>query len=338
MSIRSKRKDDHVKYALSLEDSENDFQAVQFIHNSLPQLNWDDVSTTSHYFGRDFKYPIYINAMTGGSEKTKAINRKLAMIAKTFDLAISVGSQHVALDEPHLEDTFKIIRETYPEAFIIGNVSANATVDQAHRAIAMLDANALGIHINVAQELTMDEGDRDFGHWLDNIKAIVQAVSVPVVVKEVGFGMSYQTIQTLHDAGVKRVDVSGKGGTNFIAIENARSVKKRYDYLANWGISPVASLLMSDPLKDDVERLASGGVKTPLDVIKLLRLGAHGVGMSKLFLEAVQDETTMIQTIEDFLEDLKKVMILVGAGDMRTLRNVPIVVREDMVNLYGKAI
>lgn len=338
MSIRSKRKDDHVTHALSLKDGDNDFNALQFIHNSLPNLNWDDVSTKSHYFGREFNTPIYINAMTGGSEKTKEINRKLAIIAQTFDLAISVGSQHVALDEPQLRDTFTIIRETYPDAFIIGNVSANASVEEAKRAIAMLDANALGIHINVAQELTMDEGDRDFAAWSSNIKAIVEAVDVPVIVKEVGFGMSHQTIKTLRDLGVKLVDVSGKGGTNFIAIENARSIKKRYDYLAGWGISPVASLLMSNDLQDDVERYASGGVKTPLDVAKLLRLGAHGVGISKLFLEAVQDETTMIQDIADFLEDLKKVMILVGAGDIATLRKVAIVVREDMVNLYGKAI
>ncbi|WZU01553.1 hypothetical protein MGH68_19450 [Erysipelothrix sp. D19-032] len=109
----------------------------------------------------------------------------------------------------------------------------------------MIKADALGIHINIAQEITMDEGDRDFAHWLDHIEAIIRSVDVPVIVKEVGFGMSDETVRQLLDRGVRYVDVSGRGGTNFIMIENARSERKRYDYLADWGLTPVESLLMT---------------------------------------------------------------------------------------------
>lgn len=336
MSIRSKRKDDHVALALSLGDYDNDFRKIRFIHNSLPNLNWNDINLTSQYLNRDFAYPIYINAMTGGSEKTKEINRRLAMIAKKFNLAMAVGSQHVALDEPEYIETFSVIRDVNPDGFVIGNVSANASIEQAQQAITMINANALGIHINVAQELTMDEGDRDFGHWLDNIAKIVHAIDVPVIVKEVGFGMSQDTVEKLIQCGVKHVDVSGKGGTNFIAIENARSKMKRFDYLTDWGISPIESLLMTKPLHTKVEMLASGGVKTPLDVMKLLAVGAKGVGISRMFLEAVSDESNMFEIVEMFIEDLKRMMMLLGVKAVEEIVNVPYQLTESLVIYDGK--
>lgn len=335
MSIRSKRKDDHVELALSLGNYNNDFSKVKFIHNSLPNLNWDDISLNSRYLNQDFNFPVYINAMTGGSEKTKVINSRLAKVAKHFGLAMSVGSQHVALDNPEFSSSFSVIREVYPEGFFIANVSANATVEMAQQAITMIGANALGIHINIAQEITMDEGDRDFSHWLENIKAIVKGVSVPVIVKEVGFGMSNNTVETLISLGVKHIDVSGNGGTNFIAIENARSEKKRFDYLMDWGHSPVESLLMTKMYHSHVEMLASGGVKNPLDVMKLCRLGAQGVGISKTFLEAVQNEETMIEDVSEFLVDLKKMMMLLGVSSIKDLRNVPIQLNDSLERLYG---
>ncbi len=335
MSVRSQRKDDHVALALSLDSQKNDFNLVKFEHNSLPNLNWDDISMRSNYLNHDFSYPVYINAMTGGSEKTKVLNARLATIAKEFGLAMSVGSQHVALDNPEYTSSFSIIRDVYPDGFFIANVSANATLERAQAAIDMIGANALGIHINIAQEITMDEGDRDFAHWFENISSIVKGVSVPVIVKEVGFGMSEATVQKLLDLGVKHVDVSGKGGTNFIAIENARSIKKRFDYLLDWGHSPVESLLMTKPLHDSVEMLASGGVQNPLDVMKLLRLGAQGVGISKMFLEAVQNEDTMIDDIADFLEDLKKMMMLLGVKDIAALKTTNIQLHESLVRYDG---
>lgn len=335
MSIRSKRKDDHVELALSIANSTNDFSKVKFVHNSLPNLNWDDIHLKANYLNFSFNYPVYINAMTGGSEKTKILNARLAEVAKHFGLAMSVGSQHVALDNPEYASSFSIIRDAYPDGFFIANVSANASVSMAQKAIDMISANALGIHINIAQEITMDEGDRDFKHWLDNIKAIVEGVNVPVIVKEVGFGMSEKTVETLISLGVKHVDVSGNGGTNFIAIENARSKKKRFDYLMDWGHSPVESLLMTRKYHQDVEMLASGGVKNPLDVIKLCRLGAQGVGISKMFLEAVQDETTMIEEVREFLIDLKKVMMLIGVSNLAELKTAPIQLNESLVRYDG---
>lgn len=319
---RSKRKDDHVALALQQDlKIESDFNLMKYVHRGLVRMNYSDVDTRADYLGRTFELPFYINAMTGGSNKTLETNRKLALIAKKFGLAMAVGSQHAALDDEALVESYAIVRRTNPDGFIMGNVSANASVEDAKRAIKMIDADALGIHINVAQEITMDEGDRDFDAWENNIRAIVESVDVPVIVKEVGFGMSSETVQRLLDLGVKHVDVSGHGGTNFIWIENTRSENQRFDYLSDWGISTVESLLRTKSLHTSVEVLASGGVKTPLDVMKLCTLGAKGVGISGHFLKAAQlEEDEMLDSIEGFIHDFKLLMVLVGAKTINDLQ------------------
>lgn len=337
MSIRSQRKDDHVRLALAQKDFHNDFDLVRIVHQSLPNLDYADVDPSVKLFDRQFGYPIYINAMTGGSKKTLETNRKLALIAQKFNLMMAVGSQHAALDDESLIETFRIVRDTNPEGFIIGNVSANASLERAQRAVDMIDANLLGIHINIAQEITMDEGDREFSHWNDNIKAIVQGLSVPAMVKEVGFGMSHQTVKQLIDLGVKTVDVSGKGGTNFIWIENERSENKRFDYLTDWGISPVESLLMNKESQGDVTMLASGGVKTPLDVIKLLVLGAQSVGISGYFLKIAQlDEDDMFKEVENFLHEFKLLMVLLGTRTITDLKQVDVQLLGRLYERYEK--
>ncbi len=320
MSIRSQRKDDHVALALKQEKVANDFSLVKIIHQGLPEISYHAVDASIEVFGRRFEYPIYINAMTGGSLKTLETNRKLALIAQKFNIPMAVGSQHAALDDESLIATYRIVRDTHPEGFVIGNVSANASVEQAQNAVQMIDANALGIHINVAQEISMDEGDRDFTMWKKNIKAIVEALDVPVIVKEVGFGMSAKTVQELMELGVQYVDVSGHGGTNFAWIENQRSETKHFDYLVDWGISTVESMLMNQVHKNSVNLLASGGVSNPLDVIKLLALGAQAVGISGYFLKVSQlDEDLMMEEVERFLNDIKLLMTLVGCEKIADL-------------------
>lgn len=325
--MRSQRKDDHLKLALAQDTFYNDFESVRLVHQSLPSFDLEDVSLKTNYLNTTFETPIYINAMTGGSDKTLDINRKLALLAKKHHLAMAVGSQHVALNDASQEHSFRIVRETYPEGFLISNVNANATVEEALRAIKMIDANALGIHINPAQELTMDEGDRHFKHWIHNIEAIVKGVGVPVIVKEVGNGMSQETVGKLIKIGVKHVDVSGRGGTNFIWIENSRSENKRYDYLENWGLTTVESLRENKEHTNKVEVFASGGVTSPLDVVKALALGAKAVGMSGFFLKAVVNNRE--KDIELFLEDIKKIMVLVDVDSIDKLKKIRITSKQN---------
>ena len=320
--MRSRRKDEHVEHALNQKQGHNDFDKIKLVHQSLPNFDLSVVSMETNYLNHDFDLPIYINAMTGGSEKTKEINRKLSRLARRFNLAMSVGSQHVALDDAQYEASFRVVREENPHGFIIGNVNPNASVDDALRAIEMIGANALGIHINPAQELTMAEGDRTFKHWMDNIKDIVENVGVPVIVKEVGNGLSRESVKKLMDLGVQHVDVSGKGGTNFIDIENKRLEQGRYDYLADWGNSTVDALIDNQSYVNTVEVFASGGIRNPLDVIKALALGAKAVGLSRFFLDLVHEHREDEFSI--FVEDLKKIMVLVDAQSIEDLKHIRI--------------
>ena len=287
---REQRKNEHVEIAMAQSDApQSDFDRVRFVHHSIPNINVDEVDLTSRTTDFDMTYPIYINAMTGGSEWTKQINEKLAVVARETGLAMAVGSTHAALRNPKMAESFSIARQTNPEGIIFSNVGADVPVDKAVEAVSLLDAQALQIHVNAPQELVMPEGNREFSTWLDNVAAIVQRVDVPVIIKEVGFGMSKELYKDLIDVGVTYVDVSGKGGTNFVTIENERRSNKDMDYLANWGQSTVESLLESSAYQDSLNVFASGGVRTPLDVVKSLALGAKAVGMSRPFLNQVEN-------------------------------------------------
>lgn len=334
---RSQRKDDHMNLALQQGVKTNDFDLIRYYHHSFPELNFADIDLSSEYINHEFKYPFYINAMTGGSLKTKELNRKLALLAKKYDLMMVVGSQHAALDDSSLAETYSIVREVNPNGFIVANVNPNASVEEAQRAVDMIDANALSIHVNPAQELAMDEGDRDFSHWLENIQTIQENINVPIIVKEVGFGMSRYTINQLYKIGVEHVDVSGKGGTNFIQIENDRSEMKELSYLENWGMSTVESLLEAQPFLNKTEILASGGVRHPLDVIKALSLGAVAVGMSGHFLRmAQQDEKIMEKEMERFIDDLKKIMLLLGKEKPSQLTDTDLILEGRLKEHYEK--
>lgn len=243
---REQRKNEHVEIAMAQHDApQSDFDRVRFVHHSIPNVNVDQIDLTSHTSNFDMKYPLYINAMTGGSDWTKKINEKLAVVARETGLAMAVGSTHAALRNPKMAESFSIVRHTNPEGIIFSNVGADVPVDKAVEAVSLLDAQALQIHVNAPQELVMPEGNREFSTWIDNVAAIVQRVDVPVIIKEVGFGMGKELYKDLIDAGVSYVDVSGRGGTNFVTIENERRSNKDMDYLANWGQSTVESLLES---------------------------------------------------------------------------------------------
>ncbi|MFT3944741.1 MAG: type 2 isopentenyl-diphosphate Delta-isomerase [Ancrocorticia sp.] len=258
----SNRKDEHVRISEELRGIQhNGFDDVRFLHHSFGELACDSVDISTTVTGRAWPVPFYINAMTGGSEMTGKINADLARAAAATGVAMASGSVSVALRDPSLAPTFRVVRENAPEAFLFSNVSPGVTPQQAREAVGLLDANALQVHVNPAQELVMPEGDRDFRGWLDRIEEIVDAVGemgVPVVVKEVGFGLSARSIAEVAARGVRTVDVSGRGGTNFAAIENQRRSGREYGYLAGWGQSTIECLL--EALHRDAGVAGSDGV------------------------------------------------------------------------------
>lgn len=322
------RKDEHVSLAKAFhKDHSNDFDAVQLVHHSFPGVDVDQVSIATTLFDRRFANPFFINAMTGGSQKTQAINRDLAEIAQACDLMMATGSVSAALKDPTVADSFTIVRKTFPEGFLLANIGAGSPVENAQRAVDLFQADALQIHLNAPQELVMPEGDRDFRQWLTLLEKTVAQVKVPVIVKEVGFGMSRETIQQLLDIGVETIDVAGSGGTSFTQIENARRKKRDMAYLDSFGQSTVISLLESNEVNQPYTRIASGGIRDALDIFKALCLGAQSVGLSgtilNLLLTKGKEET--ITTIQSWQAQLRLLYTMVGQTQTSDLTNVPIV-------------
>ena len=313
---REQRKNEHVEIAMAQTDATiSDFDEIRFVHHSIPSIDVSDINLESSLKDFTLSQPLYINAMTGGSEWTKQINEKLAMIARESGMAMAVGSTHAALRNSKMASSFTIVRETNPNGIIFSNVGADVPVDKAVESVHLLDAQALQVHVNAPQELVMPEGNRIFSTWMDNLAQIVARVDVPVIIKEVGFGMSKETIKQLHEIGIRYVDVSGRGGTNFVDIENERRSYKDMDYLSLWGQTTVESLLESTSYQRDMDILASGGVRSPLDVIKCLALGASAVGMSRPFLNQVENYgiTETLNYTEQFTEHMKKIMTMLDA-------------------------
>ncbi|WP_436938679.1 type 2 isopentenyl-diphosphate Delta-isomerase [Staphylococcus xylosus] len=325
---REQRKNEHVEIAMAQKDATiSDFDEIRFVHHSIPNIDVDDVGLTSNLTDFTLNQPLYINAMTGGSEWTKQINEKLAVIARETGIAMAVGSTHAALRNSKMASSFSVVRETNPEGIIFSNVGADVPVDKAVESVKLLDAQALQVHVNAPQELVMPEGNRTFSTWMENLAQIVARVDVPVIVKEVGFGMSKETIKSLNEIGIKYVDVSGRGGTNFVDIENERRTYKDMDYLGLWGQTTVESLLESTAYQQDMDILASGGVRTPLDAVKCLALGASAVGMSRPFLNHVENYgiTETLNYTEQFTEHMKKIMTMLDAKSIKDLQHAQMV-------------
>lgn len=325
---REQRKNEHVEIAMAQGDATiSDFDEIRFVHHSIPSVDVDDIDLTSQLKDFTLDQPLYINAMTGGSEWTKQINEKLAVIARETGIAMAVGSTHAALRNSKMASSFSIVRDTNPDGIIFSNVGADVPVDKAVESVKLLDAQALQVHVNAPQELVMPEGNRTFSTWMKNLAQIVSRVDVPVIVKEVGFGMSKETIKSLNEIGVRYVDVSGRGGTNFVDIENERRTYKDMDYLGLWGQTAVESLLESASYQKDMDILASGGVRTPLDAVKCLALGASAVGMSRPFLNQVENYgiTETLNYTEQFTDHMKKIMTMLDVKTIKDLKQTQMV-------------
>ena len=317
------RKDDHIRYALSQQPASNHFDMVRFVPHSMPSLNIDMIDCHVDLFGHRFNWPVYINAMTGGTNKALEINTLLAKLAQTCDLAIASGSLSTAIKDPSTKESFQTLRKHHPQGFIFANIGLSYDALGAQKAIDILHANALQVHLNAPQEIAMPEGDKDFTQWEKNLQSILSTVKVPVIVKEVGFGMSKETIHSLVNLGVDTIDVSGTGGTNFIQIENQRA-GGGIQGLENYGFSTVESLLEAKHL--DVCVLASGGVRNAYDVVKCLALGAKMVGLSRFFLDVVVEyplEEAILRT-KQFLTDIKHLMVILQCQTIADLRKKPL--------------
>ncbi len=336
-NIRQTRKDEHIKCFMDANTrSSNGFEDVVLLNNSLPEADFDEISTEYVFLNKYIDSPLMINAMTGGTEHTGEINRKLSRLAVKFNIPIAVGSQTIAFDDPKAADTFKRVREINKDGIVIANLSANMDIDSAYKAIDMIEADALQLHLNVAQELCMAEGDRCFRGALENIKEISALSGVPVIVKETGFGMSYETAVRLYDAGVKYIDISGKGGTNFVCIESLRNTERDCSFMRNWGIPTALSLLECRRANSDLFLICSGGISKSEEIVKALCMDADMVALGgsilRILVESGYDAAE--KYLEQMIYEIKVFMLLLGAKDVTELKNVRYLMKGELKELY----
>jgi len=329
--VRQSRKLDHIKYSLSLADGPgvSGFADIRLVHNCLPNLGWDELDLSSSIAGIPINNPLIINAITGGAHDVTTMNGQIAEFACRTNTAMAVGSQYAALEDPEVLQSYKIVREKNPEGIIFANLGAYATPQQAQLAVEMIDAQAIQIHLNVAQELIMTEGDRDFFGYLANIAKIVDHVTVPVIVKEVGCGIAKEQAELLAQIGIKGIDVGGMGGTNFLAIEAARSHLDILSETLCWGIpTAISAVEIMSIIPKHVDMIVSGGIRTSLDVVKSLALGGTAAGMATPIIRMLHEKDIeyALSWFNNFLHEIKCYMLLSGTANIKDLTKVPVII------------
>ena len=339
MAVRRKpaaaRKDAHIDLAMSSVAKsvfDSGFDRLSFEHCALPDLQFADLDLSHSFLGRALSAPLMIGAMTGGTPRAEAINAALAEVAQAEKIAFAVGSQRAALELGH---SAKNLRFVAPDIPIIGNLGAVQLAQRdgvalAQAAIEDLEADAIAIHLNPLQELIQPEGERDWRGVSVAIGALVKTISVPVIVKEVGAGISADIADQLFDMGVSAVDVAGAGGTNWARIEAARHKDDAslYDPFLDWGMTTIDCLLAVTARCNDGLVIASGGVRHGLDVMRGYWLGADMVSIAGPMLRhllndnktpAVQDLSTFVEQIH---EQMRMTLFLTGAPDLKKFRDV----------------
>ena len=332
-----KRKKEHLEICLDTESvtsaSGTGLSRYRFVHNALPELDIDEIDLSTTFLGKRLQAPILISSMTGGFDLARKVNRNLAAAAQSLGLAMGVGSQRVAVEEPSAAGSFEV-RDVAPDILLFGNLGAvqlnyGYTVEHCRRAVSMIGADALILHLNVLQEAVQPEGNRNFKGLGEKIAAVCRDLEVPVIAKEVGNGISVDAATRLQRAGVKALDVAGYGGTSWSAVEAQRAVKqgKRPDTaFAAWGIPTEEALVSVRQALPDIQLIASGGVRSGVDVAKAIALGADlGAFGQPLLAAALESSAKVIEFIAGVIHELKVSMLCVGAADLTALRKAPLV-------------
>lgn len=284
----SDRKLEHLliceNYDVSFKNKTNGFEDIELIHNVLPEIDKQEIDLSTSTFGKKLDSPLFITAITGGHPAAKEINKQLAIAAENNNIALGVGSQRAACEHPELEDTYTVVRENAPNCLLVGNIGA-PQLNLAEKAVEILDADILAIHLNPLQESIQPEGDLDARGYLDLISQITNSVNIPIIAKETGCGISAESAEALVEAGVDFIDIEGAGGTSWAAVETYRA-EDRYlgEIFWDWGI-PTAVSTVEVTNAIDVPVISSGGIRSGLEAAKAIALGADAVGMALPFLK-----------------------------------------------------
>ncbi|MFN8388023.1 MAG: type 2 isopentenyl-diphosphate Delta-isomerase [Anaerolineales bacterium] len=332
------RKADHIKINLEQDVRSaltTGLENYHFIHEALPELDLNRLDTTVSLFAKRLAAPILISSMTGGTAEAETINLRLAEAAQEMKVAMGVGSQRAAIEHPEQAKTFQV-RRVAPDILLFANLGAvqfnyGYSIDHCRRAIDMIQADALYLHLNPLQEAVQDAGDTNFDGLAKKIEEVCKQIEVPVIAKEVGWGISERTAKLLADCGVSAIDVAGAGGTSWSQVEMHRAPDEFTRQLAatfvGWGIPTAESILNVKKATPDMTIFASGGIKDGLDIAKCIALGATLGGMAGQFLKAAAVSTEQaVEMMKLTKRQIEVTMFACGAGTLQDLRKNKLVV------------
>lgn len=328
----SRRKADHIQVSLEREVQSGlrtGMDGLRFEHNALPELNLQDIDMSIEFLGKKLSAPILISSMTGGTEAAGKINRVLAEAAQESGVALGLGSQRAALEKQALVSSFQV-RNLAPDILLFANLGAvqlnyGLNVAACRKAVEMIEADALILHLNPLQEALQPEGNVNFSHLLSKIEKVCRELGHPVIVKEVGWGLSADVARRLADAGVTALDIAGAGGTSWAMVEMHRAQNRHQSNIAasfiDWGIPTVESLIQVRQALPNLPLIASGGLRTGVDIAKALALGADLAGMALPFLHgAVESKQAVIEVIQEVTSVLRACMFATGSANCAALR------------------
>lgn len=349
INITSRRKIEHLmicaKNPVESHKVSAGFEDVTLIHRALPELDMNKLDLSIDLLGKRLQAPFLIASITGGHPETTKVNAALAAAAEELGVGIGVGSQRAAIDDPAQEESFRVVRDEAPNAFVYGNIGAAQIraygVEGIEKLIEMIDADALAIHLNFLQEAIQPEGDKDATGCLDTIRELCSGLHTPVIVKETGAGISREDALLLQKAGVSAIDVGGAGGTSWAGVEVYRAKESgdsTSEHLGelfwDFGIPTVASIIES---RVSLPIIATGGVRTGLDIAKSIALGASVASAALPFVgSALEGKEAVKSTLFRMLNELKAAMFLCGCANIQDLRNAPVVVTGWTLEYLGQ--
>jgi len=339
----ARRKDSHLDLCATAEvepvENHSLFECVRLVHCAMPELALADVDLHSTLFGKKLSLPLVVTGMTGGTERSGLVNRDLAALAERHHLAFGVGSQRAMAERPETAASYQV-RDVAPTAVVIGNVglrlAASSGVDSVRRLMEAIGADGMALHLNAAQELTQPEGDRDFRGGYRTVERLAAALGDRLLVKETGCGISGEVARRLADAGARVLDVSGLGGTSWVRVEQLRAEGAEAQVgaeFSSWGIPTAAALASArKAVGPSVKLVASGGLRTGLEVAKALALGADLVGMALPFFRAQQSGGLpgAEQALAVVSTALRQALLLTGSRTVADLRARPVVVTGEL--------
>lgn len=338
----SNRKLDHILICLGRDVRSRiptGFEDIYLVHKAFPEVSLEKIDCSIEFLGYQLNYPFMITGITGGHGVARRINENLARIAEDLGIAIGVGSQRAAMEDSKLVDTYRIVRDVAQSVPVVGNIGiaqvSEYSIPDLEKLVSMIDADALAVHLNPLQEAIQPEGDVDATGWLDSLSKLVESIDIPVIVKETGCGISMEVAEVLNTIGIYAIDVSGAGGTSWALVESYRA-EERGDAMraeigrtfAGWGIPTAISVIEVSSVGGEFKVIASGGIRSGLDMAKAIALGADLCGMAQPLLEYAYrgDVDGAKRFLGKCFEELRLAMFLTGCSTIGELKEADVVI------------